>query len=139
MTTPTPGRTSILLAAALLLISPVPAFAQWVDQAVTLRPGWNSVYLTVEPESNRISDLLEGVPVKSVWCWNNKFTSVRYIDDPSELIPEKPGWFVRLRAILFARPADMKRTLAPLLAINMGAFGKTWAQLVADWSAVLKP
>jgi hypothetical protein len=53
--------------------------------------------------------------------------------------PEKPGWFVRLRAILLARPADMKRTLAPLLAINMGAYGKIWAQLVADWSAVLKP
>ncbi len=53
--------------------------------------------------------------------------------------PEKPGWFVRLRAILLARPADMKRTLAPLLAMNMGAYGKTWAQLVADWSAVLKP
>ncbi|MCH2061494.1 MAG: hypothetical protein MK183_12795 [Verrucomicrobiales bacterium] len=89
----TPGRISILLVAALLFISPAPAFAQWVEQQVTLRPGWNSVYLTVEPESNRISDLLDGVPVKSVWCWNNKFTSVRYIDDPSELIPEKPGWF----------------------------------------------
>jgi hypothetical protein len=51
--------------------------------------------------------------------------------------PEKPGWLFNLRATLFARPEDMRRVMASLLAVDMGSYGNTWARVVSDWNAVL--
>ena len=36
-----------------------------------------------------------------------------------------------------ARPADMRRVLAPLVALNLESHGNTWAQVVSDWKTVL--
>lgn len=52
--------------------------------------------------------------------------------------PPKPGWLIRVRAFLMARPADMRRVLAPLLAPNLGSYGDTWARVVSDWKTVLE-
>jgi len=52
-------------------------------------------------------------------------------------LPERPGRLFNLRAILLARPDDMRRVLAPLLAVDMGSYGNTWACVVSDWSSVL--
>lgn len=68
------------------------AKAQWDTQAVTFQPGWNAVYLMVQPEPNRPEDVFVGVPIKSVWMWSQRFSNVQFIVDPNELIPKQPGW-----------------------------------------------
>ena len=75
-----------------LALAPALAQAQWTNQTVVLRPGWNSVYLEIQPEPRECDALFAGVPVESVWAWNRRFSPVQFIQDPEELIPGQPDW-----------------------------------------------
>jgi hypothetical protein len=68
------------------------AQAEYVTQSITLQPGWNAVYFEIEPSLNDCETVFEGVPVKSVWAWNKRFTSVQYVRNPEDLLPEQPEW-----------------------------------------------
>jgi hypothetical protein len=87
-------RTVVLL--SFLLVSVLPAFAQWTNQTILLRPGWNAVFLEIQPEPRTCDALFAGVPVESVWAWNRRFTPIQFIQDPSELIPGQPDWLTYL-------------------------------------------
>ncbi len=78
-----------LVAAALWSL---PAAAQWTTQTITLNPGWNAVFLEVQPEPHDLDSVLQGVPVKCAWFWNKRNETVQYVQDPSELMPEQPDW-----------------------------------------------
>lgn len=80
----------ILLAGVLVLASA--GHAQWLTQAIALRPGWNAVFLEVEPEDNACTAVFAGVPVQSVWAWNRRFEPVRYIQDADSLEAAQPEW-----------------------------------------------
>lgn len=56
----------VLLSSMLLHASP----AQTILQSVSLVPGWNAVYLMVEPNPAGLDTLLAGKPVESVRRWN---------------------------------------------------------------------
>ena len=86
----TPARNLILLSA--ILLGAFPAMAQWTTQTIVLRPGWNAVFLEVQPEPKDCDTLLAGMPVESVWAWNRRFSSVQFIQDPNELVPAQPDW-----------------------------------------------
>jgi hypothetical protein len=79
-------------AAALMAGFSLHASAEYATQRIWLQPGWNSVFFEVQPEPRDCQDLFKGVPVASVWVWNQRFTSVQYVRDPSELEPEQPEW-----------------------------------------------
>lgn len=79
----------ILLAMSLPVLT---ASAQWVTQAVHLRAGWNSVFLRVDPYPNRCEIQFKGLPIESVWTFDPRFSSVQFIQNPSELTPEIPEW-----------------------------------------------
>src|SRR5678815_2680972 len=66
--------------------------AQWSTQTIQLRPGFNAVFLEVEPEDNRCEAMMAGLPVESVWRWNKRFNSVQFISDPNQLISEPEAW-----------------------------------------------
>jgi hypothetical protein len=78
--------------AALCLLLALPAGAQWASQSITLNPGWNAVFLEVQPEPDDTAVVFDGLPVESVWSWNKQFRTVQYIQDPGTLIPEQPEW-----------------------------------------------
>ena len=59
---------------------------QWTTQTITLNPGWNAVYLEVEPASPDCDALFAGLPVESVWAWNRRFSSVQFIQDANAII-----------------------------------------------------
>lgn len=80
-----------------------PAFAQWTNQTIVLRPGWNSVFLEIQPEPRECDALFAGVPVESVWAWNRRFSPVQFIQDPGELIPGQPDWLTYLPTSHLAR------------------------------------
>ena len=80
------------LLAACMALSTSTAFADWATQVIDLRPGWNAVFLEVQPESNQCADVFKEIPVRSVWTWNPRFPSAQYVQDPSDLLPERPEW-----------------------------------------------
>ena len=85
------GWRRIALATVGLFIGAV-ASAEWAEQSVTLNPGWNAVYLTVQPEPGQCQEVFAGVPVNSVWTWNKIFTPQQFVRDPENLRPEEEDW-----------------------------------------------
>ena len=70
----------------------IDAHAQWVQQQIVLRPGWNAVFLEVDPSPRECDALFAGLPVESVWDWNRPAESAQFVQDPSGLIPGANGW-----------------------------------------------
>jgi hypothetical protein len=68
------------------------AHAQWAWQQIVLRPGWNAVFLEVDPAPEECAALFAGMPVESVWDWNRSADSPQFVQDPGTLIPGAPGW-----------------------------------------------
>lgn len=69
-----------------------PGRTQWVCQRLSLRPGWNAVFLQVQPEDNACDAVFAGVPVESVWAWNRRSEPVRYVQDPVLLAAGDADW-----------------------------------------------
>ena len=67
------------------------AHAQWAWQQIVLRPGWNAVFLEVDPAPEECAALFAGMPVESVWDWNRSADSPQFVQDPGTLIPGAPG------------------------------------------------
>lgn len=70
--------------------------AQWVQQQIVLKPGWNAVFLEVDPTPEECDALFAGLPVESVWDFNRQSDSAQFIQDPTTLIPGAPGWLTWL-------------------------------------------
>lgn len=90
-----------------------------VEKTFTLHPGWNSVFLEVQPEQNDPALVFEALPSgSSVWTWINKNSSVEFISNPNEELLKVPGWCVYFQD-------DEKKFLNNLHAIIAG-----WAYLI---------
>jgi hypothetical protein len=70
-------RILLLIMWAFLLVPSLQA--QWVVQHIPLNPGWNAVYLEIQPEPKLCDAIFENISVVSVWCWNPKTMSAQYI------------------------------------------------------------
>jgi hypothetical protein len=65
------------------------AQAQWVQQQIVLKPGWNAVFLEVDPTPRECDSLFASLPIESVWDWNRTADSAQFVQDPSTLIPAR--------------------------------------------------
>ncbi len=63
------------------------------QQTITLKPGWNSIYVELEPVNNQITDVFSGVPVESVWRWLPKDLGKDFVVDPAEGLLSVDGWY----------------------------------------------
>jgi hypothetical protein len=68
------------------------AFAQWTQQTIRLLPGWNAVFFEVEPQPRDCDSIFRGIPIESVWAWNQYFSSVQFVQDPNTILPDEPRW-----------------------------------------------
>jgi hypothetical protein len=66
--------------------------AQTITQSITLLPGWNAVWLEVEPEANQTDEVFENLPVSSVWTRLERTTTAEFIQSVSEAAFSKEGW-----------------------------------------------
>jgi hypothetical protein len=66
--------------------------AQTVTQTITLQPGWNAVWLEVQPEENSTDAVFASLPVASVWTRLERRSSVDFIQDVSEEAFNEAGW-----------------------------------------------
>lgn len=64
-----------------------------LEQTITLQPGWNAVYVELEPEEKDISALFAGLPIASVWRWMPDSGGAQFIRDPAEGLENVDGWF----------------------------------------------
>jgi len=83
--------TASVLLTGLLCVIANHAKAQWIQQQVVLKPGWNAVFLEVDPTPNDCDTLFAGLPIESAWDWNPADTT-QFVQDPSTLLPGSPGW-----------------------------------------------
>lgn len=83
--------------------------AEPVTQTITINPGWNAVFLEVEPvwfdlatqlayPDNKPTDaavVFANLPdLTSAWMWNPRAGTVEFVQDPSTLVPEGPTMLV---------------------------------------------
>ncbi|MCB9767708.1 MAG: hypothetical protein H6752_05890 [Candidatus Omnitrophica bacterium] len=80
----------ILLFCALSL----PAQGQWVERTYQVEAGWNAVFLDVEPYPSACSDLLEGLPVESVWSRRDDGSTIKVVGSIPQLLQEEDLWKV---------------------------------------------
>jgi hypothetical protein len=96
---------------------------------------------TLNPSEGNVEDSLRSHVHDAYFAIAKRYLPLR--DQPERFgevpPPERPGWLFNLRAMLLPRPDDMRRVLEPLLTVDMESYGNTWARLVSDWDAVLKP
>ena len=64
------------------------------EQTLELVPGWNAVYLEVQPEPSDPETLFQGLPIESVWTYVPRTSSVDFISNPSAGLWNVPNWLV---------------------------------------------
>jgi hypothetical protein len=86
---------SMLKRIALLLLigACAPVAATDLQQVITLKPGWNAVYVGIEPNERDLDTLFAGMPVLSVWRWLPTRGDSQFIRDPAEGLENLEGWF----------------------------------------------
>ena len=103
---------------------------QWTNQTITLNPGWNAIYLEVQPAFDDCDLVFAGIPVESVWAWNRHFSTVQFIEDAANLIPGQPDWLTWLPADQPARATrnlfTMQAGRAYLIKLKNGATQTAW-------------
>jgi hypothetical protein len=88
-------RFRSLLALFLLVAALGVARAQdTVTQNFTLHPGWNAIWLEVLPTNTAVSAVFAGVPIESVWTFQQRLSAVDFIQDPNEPVWNKDQWLV---------------------------------------------
>jgi hypothetical protein len=64
-------------------------------QTIQLQPGWNSIFLEVDPLDPKPSDLFQGTPVTIVAAYTAVDKSVQYVQNPStNSLTQRNGWDV---------------------------------------------
>jgi hypothetical protein len=113
------------LTALVLLCVPAATRAQWLTQPVALKPGWNAVYLEVQPVPGWCDSVFTNTPVTAVWKWNRRFTSIQFRQDPEQPILNQPHWSVWFPSQSSNRVASMMPQLeggtAYLIEVNTNA------------------
>ena len=72
---------------AVVLLTSSTAFAQWQTQTITVKPGWNAVYLHVDASHVTLDASVGAVgsnPITEVWLWNPTMAPDRFINNPQQ-------------------------------------------------------
>jgi hypothetical protein len=82
-------RLYLVLLAGVLAVQ---CYGQWITQQINLQPGWNSVYLTIQPVPSSCSELFEGLPVEHVSWWSRQTGQAEFDSDPQQTFPRTANW-----------------------------------------------
>ncbi|MBX2859486.1 MAG: hypothetical protein KTR17_12570 [Cellvibrionaceae bacterium] len=95
----------IISAAALLSLffASLPGLANPLyQQSFTLQPGWNAVFLNVQPDDDNPETEDDASPanvfasivgLQQVWAWIEPDSSVQFVEDANEIGFNDPGWY----------------------------------------------
>ena len=124
-----------LLAALVCLCALAAARAQNITQSITLQPGWNSVYVEVQPTNDAANAVFAGLPIASAWTRAERQSSVDYIQNASEAVFNQAGW---LRWFNPSRPEAFLNNLFSVQA-NHAYLIKTTNAAPVVWTLVGRP
>lgn len=124
-----PRATQILLALLLTFTLAASVHAQWTTQSITLKPGWNAVYLHVDAGFTTIdatvgADLAN--PISEIWLWQPVIAPGRFINNPQQPTVVNDDWAA------WNRNPGLTGTLAklvgnaPYLVRNNSGANYTW-------------
>lgn len=108
-------KTQFLLRLGLVLLAALPAQAQWTTQTITLKPGWNAVYLHVDATHTNLTGAVggdAGNPITEVWQWQPVVAPGRFINNPQLPAVVNNDWAA------WNRNPALTGTLAELTANN---------------------
>ncbi|MEM7393478.1 MAG: hypothetical protein AAF492_14125, partial [Verrucomicrobiota bacterium] len=92
-------RWELFMVAAMLMWLPgVVTGAREVSQSIQLNPGWNAVYLEVDPGTNDVATLFQGVPIKSVWTYRRLGRPTEFIRNLNESLARSDEWLFHFPA-----------------------------------------
>ena len=91
-----------------------PCHAEWMQQTIVLRAGWNAVFLNIQPEPADCDGALAGLPVESVWDFNPSIDAPQFVQDPNTLIPGSPSW------LTWFPPVSAQAGISSLFALRDG-------------------
>lgn len=83
-------KTVILVLASFFAITA--AKAQWTTQSIVLTPGWNAVYLEVQPEPREADTVFSGLPIASAWEWTRVGVGPQFVNDVFQPVPQSAEW-----------------------------------------------
>lgn len=92
-----PARARRALAVlTIFLLAAVPARAQWLTQTVTLKPGWNAVFLHVDASHILLDDLITGAgnPITEIWQWQPPVSTAQFATTPQQPTVLNSQWAV---------------------------------------------
>ncbi len=117
---------------------PSAAVAQWLEQSFQLQPGWNSVYLEVDPEPAEADALFAGLPLDAVWTrvpdrLVEGPTNCTNPDDPACAPPDTSGWWV------WTPPDDPAGVATTLRLIRGGRVYLLKVSSAVTWTVVGMP
>ena len=84
----------MLLALVLCGLSVISARAEWKTERFDLVPGWNAIYLHVDPSFSKktLDSLLEDTPVTKVWFWRPVISDAQFVRSIRETIAFESNW-----------------------------------------------
>ncbi len=85
-------RASIVALVILSLAVTLSLHAQNAVQTISLRPGWNAIWVEVEPTNNAIGAVFTNLPVEVVWTYFEKGSTADFIQNANELPWNNPSW-----------------------------------------------
>lgn len=95
------------------------------EQTFVLQPGWNAIFLELDPLVADSEAAFAGLPIESVWACNPSLSTLDFVQDPADLVLDLPGW---LHYVPAPRPEALLNNLftlqagkAYLIRLNGGA------------------
>jgi hypothetical protein len=76
----------------LVFLTPLVGLCQWQTQDIPLQPGWNAVFLQVQPGPASCASVLTNLPVETVWKWQRHSGLVEFNLDPGTTFPRPGDW-----------------------------------------------
>jgi hypothetical protein len=86
------ARKLILMSCASAMFWAYSTSAQWTTQIIKLRPGWNAVFLDVQPEPRECDAVFAGLPIRSAWFYNGRSLPMQFIQDTNQPIVNPEKW-----------------------------------------------
>ncbi len=80
-------RFAVSLYVVGLLAAALPAPAQWVTQSISLKSGWNAVYLHVDPSYDTLDNQIAADasdPILEVWLWAPPASTLQFVQSPQQ-------------------------------------------------------
>ena len=107
-------RLCWLAACTLLLLGTLSVRAQWQTESFLIKPGWNAVYLNVDPSYQTLDDSVGADthnPINQVWLWQPPATTLQFVTSPA--LPQAPNSQWATWGRIGTGIADTLQTLVP--------------------------